>query len=272
MKHVLITGAAGLIGTGLREQFAGRYKLRLTDVRTPPALAEDEEFVEVDLRDPGAVQGVVEGVDAVVHLGGIASEDAWEAVRDVNIDGTYNVFESARRSGVRRVVYASSVHAVGFYPRNRTIDADVTVMPDSRYGVSKAFGEALGALYANKYGLEVMAVRIGNAYPEPIDERRLSIWTSHRDLAQLIGIGLDHPGLCFEIVYGVSGNTRTWWDNSGAERLGYRPEDNAEKWAESVMATAPEDPDAPGAGVQGGAFAVLESGAGLPPGAKNGDS
>ena len=114
MKHVLITGAAGLIGTGLREQFAGRYRLRLTDVRTPPALGEDEAFVEVDLRDSEAVQGVVEGVDAVVHLGGIASEDTWEAIRDVNIDGTYNVFESARRSGVKRVVYASSVHAVGF--------------------------------------------------------------------------------------------------------------------------------------------------------------
>ena len=265
MKFVLITGAAGLIGTGLRKHFAGRYKLRLTDVRTPPDLGEGEEFVGADLRDFGAVQGIIQGVDAVVHLGGISSEDTWEAIRDVNIDGTYNVFESARRSGVNRVVYASSVHAVGFYPRSRTIGSEVSVLPDSRYGVSKAFGEALGALYANKYGLEVMAVRIGNAYPEPIDERRLSIWTSHRDLAQLVGIGLDHPGLNFEIVYGVSGNTRTWWDNAGAERLGYRPEDNAESWAETIMATAPEDPDAPGADVQGGAFALLESGAGLPP-------
>lgn len=265
MKYVLITGAAGLIGTGLRENFRGRYRLRLSDVHTPDDLREDEEFVAADLRDFEAVRGLVEGVDAVVHLGGIASEDAWEAIRDVNIEGTWNVFESARRSaGAKRVVYASSVHAVGFYPRSRTIGSDVTVLPDSRYGVSKAFGEALGALYANKYGIEVMAVRIGNAYPEPIDERRLSIWTSHRDLAQLVGIGLDHPDLGFEIVYGVSGNTRTWWDNAAAERLGYRPEDNAEDWAETIMATAPEDPNAPGADVQGGAFARLESGAGLP--------
>ena len=264
MKYVLITGAAGLIGTGLRENFKGRYRLRLSDVRTPEGLRADEEFMEVDIRDLDAVRRAVEGVDAVVHLGGIASEDTWEAIRDVNIEGTYHVFESMRRSGVKRAVYASSVHAVGFYPRSRRIDADVTVLPDSRYGVSKAFGEAAGALYANKYGLEVMAVRIGNAYPEPIDERRLSIWTSHRDLAQLIGIGIDHPDLGFEIVYGVSGNTRSWWDNANAERLGYRPEDNAEAWAEKIMTTAPEDPDAPGADVQGGAFARLESGAGLP--------
>ena len=142
----------------MREHFAGRYKLRLTDVRTPPDLGEGEEFVGVDLRDIGAVQGVIEGVDAVVHLGGISSEDTWEAIRDVNIDGTYNVFESARRSGVKRVVYASSVHAVGFYPRSRKIGSEVTVLPDSRYGVSKAFGEALGALYANKYGLDLRVV------------------------------------------------------------------------------------------------------------------
>ena len=264
MKHVLITGAAGLIGTALRENFKGRYRLRLSDIHTPEDIREDEEFVQADLREFEAVQGIVEGVDAVVHLGGIASEDTWEAIRDVNIEGTYNVFEAARRSGAKRVIYASSVHAVGFYPRSRKIGSHVTVLPDSRYGVSKAFGEALGALYANKYGLEVMAIRIGNAYPEPIDERRLSIWTSHRDLARIIGVGIDHPDIRFEIVYGVSGNTRTWWDNAAAERLGYRPEDNAEDWAETVMATAPEDPDSPGADVQGGAFAFLESGAGLP--------
>ena len=264
MKYVLITGAAGLIGTGLRENFKGRYRMRLSDIRAPEDLRDDEEFVQADIRDFDAVQGIVDGVDAVVHMGGIASEDTWEAIRDINIDGTYNVFESARRAGAKRVVYASSVHAVGFYPRSRKIGSDVTVLPDSRYGVSKAFGEAIGALYANKYDLEVMAVRIGNAYPEPIDERRLSIWTSHRDLAQLIGIGLDHPDLKFEVVYGVSGNTRSWWVNAAAERLGYRPEDNAEDWAETIMATAPEDPNAIGADVQGGAFAFLESGAGVP--------
>ena len=265
MKYVLITGAAGLIGTGLRENFKGRYRLRLTDIERPKDLAGDEEFAEADLRDLEAVKKVTEGVDAVVHMGGIASEGTWDEILANNIDGTYNVMESARLAGARRVIYASSVHAVGFHPRSEKIDVDVTVLPDSRYGVSKAFGEAIGALYANKYGLEVMAVRIGNAFPEPIDERRLSIWTSHRDLAQLIGIGLDHPDVKFEIVYGVSANTRSWWNNRNAERLGYRPDDNAEDWAEAIMAKAPQDPDSPGAHVQGGDFAFLESGGGAPP-------
>lgn len=265
MKYVLITGAAGLIGTGLRENFKGRYKLRLTDIKEPKDLTEDEEFVAADLRDREAIAKLTEGVDAVVHMGGVASEGTWDDILNNNIDGTYNVFEAARLAGAKRVIYASSVHAIGFYPRSQTIGVDVTVLPDSRYGVSKAFGEAIGALYANKYGLEVMAVRIGNAFPEPIDERRLSIWISHSDLAQLIGIGLDHPDVRFEIVYGVSGNDRTWWDNRNAERLGYRPKDNAEDWAESVMANAPQDLSSPGAHVHGGDFAFLESGGGVPP-------
>ena len=177
-----------------------------------------------------------------------------------NIDGTHNVFESARLAGAERVVCASSVHAVGFYPRSQTIGVDEKVLPDGRYGLSKAICEAIGAMYAEKYGLKVMAVRIGNNSPEPTNERLLSIWISHRDIAQLIGIGLDHPDLRYEVVYGVSGNTRSWWDNSSAERLGYKPEDNAEDWAEEVMAKAPQDPDAPGADLQGGEFADRESG------------
>ena len=265
MKEVLITGAAGLIGTGLRENFRGRYRLRLSDIRPVEDLADGETFIAADLADFDAVRRVVDGVDAVVHMGGIASEGTWEDILSANIVGTYNVMEAARQTGARRVIYASSVHAVGFYPRSQRIGADVTVRPDSRYGVSKAFGESIGALYAFKYGLEVMAVRIGNAFPEPIDERRLSIWTSHPDLAQLIGIGLDHPDLRYEIVYGVSGNTRSWWDNSNAERLGYRPRDNAEDWAEEVMARAPQDLSSAGAHVQGGDFAFLESGGGSPP-------
>ena len=259
MKKVLITGAAGDIGTVLRKYFRERYTLRLTDINTPDNLDEDEEFIKADLRDFEAMQNATAGMDAVVHLGGIVGEDDWEPNLAVNIDGTHNVFESARLAGAERVVCASSVHAVGFYPRSQTIDVDVKVLPDGRYGLSKAISEAIGAMYAEKYGLKVMAVRIGNNSPEPTNERLLSIWISHRDIAQLIGIGLDHPDLQYEIVYGVSGNNRSWWDNSAAERLGYKPEDNAEDWAEAVLAKAPQDPNAPGAKLQGGEFAEREA-------------
>jgi len=259
MKRVLITGAAGDIGTVLRKNFSNRYALRLTDINTPEELDDKEEFVKADLRDFEAIKNATEGIDAVVHLGGIVGEDAWEPNLATNIDGTHNVFESARLAGAERVVCASSVHAVGFYPRNQTIGVDVKVLPDGRYGLSKAISEAIGAMYAEKYGLKVMAVRIGNNSPEPTNERLLSIWISHRDIAQLIGIGLDHPDLQYEIVYGVSGNSRSWWDNSAAERLGYRPEDNAEDWAEAVLAKAPQDPNASGADLQGGEFAEREA-------------
>ncbi len=260
MKNVLITGAAGAIGAVLRNKFRDRYALRLTDINTPAGLDEDEEFINADLRDFAAMEKVTAGMDAVVHLGGIVGEDAWEPNLTSNIDGTHNVFESARLAGAERVVCASSVHAVGFYPRSQTIGVDEKILPDGRYGLSKAICEAIGAMYAEKYGLKVMAVRIGNNSPEPTNERLLSIWISHRDIAQLIGIGLDHPDLRYEIVYGVSGNTRSWWDNSSAERLGYRPEDNAEDWAEEVLVKAPQDPNASGADLQGGEFAERETG------------
>ena len=138
----------------------------------------------------------------------ISVEGPWETILQSNIIGCYNLFEAARRKGVKRVVFASSNHAVGFYPRYHRIGIDVTVRPDSRYGVSKAFGEALGSLYADKHGLRVLCLRIGNVGDKPLDKRRLSIWISPEDLAQLVRIGLEHPDLRFEIFYGASNNER----------------------------------------------------------------
>ena len=153
---------SGLIGGAVRKRLEGRYELTALNRSHIPAMMT----VRADIADFDAIRPAFEGQHSVVHLAASArGGDPWEDVRDPNVIGTHNVFEAARQAGVKRVIYASSVHAVGFYPRSRTIDSDVTVLPDSRYGVSKAFGEALGALYANKYGLEVMAVRIGNAYP-----------------------------------------------------------------------------------------------------------
>jgi uronate dehydrogenase len=150
---------------------------------------------------------ITKGVDAIVHLGGYSVEGPWKAIHEANILGCYNVFEAARKNGVKRILFATSNHAVGFYRRAQRIDHRVYIKPDSRYGVSKVFGEALGSLYADKYGMEVFLMRIGNVNPQPIDKRRLSIWLSPRDLAQLVSIGIDHPDIRFEIVYGVSGTT-----------------------------------------------------------------
>ncbi len=265
MKKILITGAAGRIGTYLRDTLKGKYALRLSDIRPLDEAREGEEFVATDITDFGAVMSLVDRVEGIVHLGGISKEDAWDPILQSNFIGTYNIYEAARRCGVKRVVFASSNHAVGFYPRNQIIGTNVTVRPDTRYGVSKAFGEALGSLYADKYGLEVTCLRIGNVADAPVDVRRLAIWISPRDLTQLIEIGLEHPDIHFEIVYGTSDNLRSWWDNSAATRLGYRPRDRSEDFAAEIIAKAPPvDPGALPNQLQGGDFVVAESGGGAP--------
>jgi len=263
MKRVLITGAAGGVGSFLRKNLRGKYLLRLSDVTPISSLAEGEEFIAADVTDAEALPPLMEGVHGVVHLGGVPREDAWQPILDINIAGTYNVIEAARRQGVERFIFASSNHAIGFYPRALRIDTDVSVRPDSRYGVSKAFGEALCSLYADKYAMRALCIRIGNVSEEPVDRRRLSIWVSPRDLSQLVEIGLEHPDMYNEIVYGVSDNRRGWWDNSNAARLGYVAEDRSEDYAEKVLAGAPDPaPDSVAETVQGGDFAVTEKGGG----------
>ncbi len=229
MKRILITGAAGSVARLVRPLLRATYRLRLSDVKPVPDPVESEEVATADLGDMAALRAAVAGVDGIVHLGGYSLETGWEVIHAANIVGTYNLFEAARLEGVRRVIFASSGHAMGFYPRTETIPVDVSVRPDTRYGVSKAFGEAVASLYAYKYGGEVMSIRIGTVSAKPAVERRLAaIWVSPRDLCQLIGIGLETAGMRHEIVYGVSANKASWWDNANAYRLGYRPEDRAE--------------------------------------------
>jgi uronate dehydrogenase len=229
MKRILITGAAGNAARMIRPILSADYRLRLSDVRPLADAAATDEVATANLGDMAALRAAVSGVDGIVHLGAYALETGWETIHAANIVGTYNLFEAARLEGVRRVVFASSGHAVGFYLKTRTIAADVTVRPDSRYGLSKAFGEAVASLYAYKYGAEVLSIRIGTVSEKPAPERRLAaIWLSPRDLCQLIRIGLEAPGIRHEIVYGASANKACWWDNANALRLGYRPEDCAE--------------------------------------------
>src|SRR5438045_5181212 len=202
-------------------------------------------FSQLFSPDMAAVERMVAGVDGLVHLGGVSGENSWENILHGNIIGLYNVFEAARRAGVQRIVFATSNHAVGFYPREQKIDHRVVPRPDSRYGVSKAFGEALASLYSDKHGIGVLCTRIGNFGEKPIDKRRLWIWISPRDYTQLVRIGLEHPDIRYEIVYGVSNNRRSWYDISNAARLGYRPQDDSEPSAAEILALEagqPKDP------------------------------
>ncbi len=189
----------------------------------------------------------------------MSAEAEWEPILQANIVGCYNVPEVARRNGVKCVLFATSNHAVGFFRRDETIDHTVYPRPDSRYGLSKVFGEQVASLYADKYGLEVFCMRIGKLNPKPVDKRRLSIWLSPRDLAQLVRIGVEHPDIRFEIVYGASGNQRSWYDNANAHRLGYRPQDDSERYAQEILARHVGDTDPRVEVYQGGTFVALDS-------------
>lgn len=259
-RRIVFTGASGGIGTMTRPLLAKLYPgLVLSDRVKPKDLQPGETFVAADLTRPEEVAAAVKGAHSIIHLGGHSVEGTWDQILQANIIGCYNVFEAAREAGVKRVIFASSNHAVGFYPRKRKIRTDVTVRPDSRYGVSKAFGEALGALYADKHGIAVTCLRIGNVGPRPLDVRRLSIWISPEDIVQLFRIGLEHPDIRFDILYGASDNEASWWDNSRARQLGYRPTGKAEDHrAHAEAEQAKTGPDAVGDLFQGGTFCSAE--------------
>jgi uronate dehydrogenase len=239
---VLITGAAGRIGSVLREGLRGRFdRLRLADLRELSPAFLGEELVRLDLADLDAVVDAMDGVDGVVHLAAIPTEDAFELLLRNNVLATYNVFEAARLRDVRRVVFASTNHVTGFYPRSRRVGPDDPVRPDTLYGATKVFGEALGRLYADKFGLEVICIRIGAFSPRPGNApRELSIWVSPRDMVQLVMKALTCEAIDFLIVYGVSANRHSFYDNPGADRLGYEPQDVGEQ-AAGVTADRPAD-------------------------------
>jgi uronate dehydrogenase len=229
---VLLTGAAGTIGTALRERLPGLgHELRGVD-RSPA-----DGVTVTDVTDAAALDAVVAGCTAIVHLAGQPTEAPWEQIRHANLDGTYQVLEAARRHGVRRVLLASSNHAVGFEPLpvdGTQLPADVAARPDTLYGVSKVFGEALGRYYVDRYGLQVACLRIGTFAPRPPDRRSLSTWLSPDDSARLVDACLRSETLSYRIVWGISANTRRTWSLEAGYDLGYRPVDDAETYAASL--------------------------------------
>ena len=255
-----MTGAAGRIGTFLRPELAGKYKLRLSDIKPVKNLKPGETFVRADISNMKDALRITKGVDAVVHFGGQSGEHDWEHILNANIIGFHNTLEAARRNWVKRFLVATSNHAVGFYPVTQTIDHRVYPKPDSRYGVSKVFNEALASLYADRYGMEMFCMRIGNVNRAPIDRRRLAIWISARDMAQLVILGLERPNLKFEIVYGISDNARAWFDNVNAYRMGYQPKDRSETYAAAILQREGPPGNAPTDIFQGGGHCMSEGG------------
>lgn len=261
MSRILITGAAGGVGTLIRPRLAraGRT-LRLLDLAAIEP-AEGEEFVQASVTDMAAMTEACADVDVVLHLGGISLEAPWEKILDANINGTYTVFEAARRSGVPRVVFASSNHVVGFHsPEDYPLTATSVPLPDTYYGVSKVAGEALGALYHHRYGLDVVCVRIMTCFAEPPNPRALSTWLSPDDCARLLEACFAVPAPGFRVVYGVSANTRGGWVSlDEARELGYESADDAEVFAERVLAAHGEPPaDDPVYAHLGGQFTFPE--------------
>lgn len=253
MTLVLLTGAAGTIGTALRERLpALGWELRAFDRDATP------DGLVGDVTSPADLDAALAGVDAIVHLAGQPTEAPWPVIREANIEGTFQVFEAARRAGVRRVVYASSNHAVGFTPVGTEQPADLPPRPDTLYGVSKVFGEALGRYYADRYGMQVACLRIGTFGPQPTHLRSLSTWLSPDDCARLVDVALRAPDLDYAIVWGVSDNTRRTWSLEAGRRLGYVPSDDAERYAAEVdMGEHPSDAFL-GGGFTSGGFGIDE--------------
>lgn len=237
MQRLLITGGAGKVATLLRPLIAGPERtVRLLDV-VSPAVAEGEECILGSLTDPAVVRQAVEGVDAIIHLGGQSRESDARDVLESNMYGSYLLFEAAREAGIKRIVLASSNHAAGFHTRQTTaLSPELPGRPDTVYGWSKVAMESLGSLYSDRFGMDVICLRIGLWFPTPPGLRGLAMWLSPADGARLVEASLSAPSPGFRIVWAISRNTRRWWSLAEGEALGYFPQDDAEEFADKLIA------------------------------------
>ncbi|HEX5685638.1 MAG TPA: NAD(P)-dependent oxidoreductase [Ideonella sp.] len=255
-SRLLLTGAAGGLGCTLRPRLAAYCRrLRLSDIEALGEAAAHEELQPARLEDATAVHALLDGVDAVVHLGGVSTEQPWAPILRANIEGAFHLYEAARKHGVKRIVFASSNHVTGFYRQDEVISPHDPVRPDGLYGLSKAFGENLARLYFDRHGIETVCLRIGSSFAEPKNRRMLATWLSYDDLERLVVASLTAPVVGFSVIYGLSDNTTGWWDNTGARHIGYRPQDSSEPFRAALEAAEPTlDTGDPAALYQGGAF------------------
>ena len=262
MNRIVLTGAAGRLGSYLREPLL-KLADELVSSDIAPALGklyDRETYVRADLAQYDEIHALLEGADMVVHFGAIGDEAPFEKILGPNIVGAYNVWEAAYRQGLKRVVYASSIHAVGMHPKTEFIGPDAPHRPDTFYGLAKCFAEDLASLYWDKRGLEAVCLRILSC-AQVNNARALGSWLSYGDLIHLVERAIDTPITGFSVIYGVSNNDRAPVDNTKAHFLGYRPKDNAEIFAEKILREAPPaNPRDPGQMCHGGPFASVELG------------
>ncbi len=255
-KRLALSGADGNIGRVLRRALPELgYPLRSADIAPRSRLFAGEDLVHGDLNDPAAVDRLLADRDVLIHMAATSVERPLEEIVANNLYALVQVYEGARRHGVKRVVFPSSNHVVGMYPVSEKLETDCEPRPDTFYGLSKVWGESLARMYWDKHGIESVCLRIGTAIERPQTFRHLSTWLGLEDLVHLIECCVEAPELGHLIVWGVSANTRSYWSNAHAARLGYAPSQNAERWAEEILAR--ENPVPPEArGLQGGRFVL----------------
>jgi len=262
MKKLVLTGAAGRLGSYLREPLSKMCEeLVSTDIADGIGkLYPGEHYEKGDLASLDDMMRVLKGADMVVHMGAYADEGPFEKLLGPNFIGAYNIWEAAYQNGLKRVVYASSIHAVGMHPKNEFINTETRHRPDTFYGLAKCFAEDLGSMYWDKRGLESVHMRILSC-AQVTNARALGSWLSYDDLIQLVQRCIETPVTGFSIIYGVSNNDRAPVDNAKASFIGYRPKDNAEQFTAKILAEAPPmNPQDPGDMCHGGPFAKVELG------------
>lgn len=257
-RNIALTGGGGAIGRVLRPRLrAHGFGLTSADMVALTPVDDGEHVVQGDLRDSAVVDAVLGGVQAVIHLAGCSVERPLPEIIENNLVALYALYEGARRHNVRRVVFASSNHSIGMYEAGTRLALTDPPRPDGLYGLSKVWGEAMGRLYWDKHGIETVAVRIGSAVPEPTEPRHLSTWLGHEDMEALMVRALLAPDVGFLTVWGVSANSASWWDQEGAERLGYQPRQNAQDYFAEIMAR-PNPLGRLAQHYQGGSFAAAD--------------